>query len=277
MKYLSSITVAVVLFMFVSHTVSAQGKWYYNTSIQTVGSSFDDGSTHNSFFLFNGITYQSSLIYLNINIPVVASSSNTFTQIENTFVPNNHMGGSNNEWFNNQNHMNSADGTMTDTPSFGLGDMYINGSIQVVDEYDFLPSFSLDGYVKIPTASENLGIGTGYFDFQIALGTRKYSNNFIFYAQLGYLFLGKEAGSDLTDPVTFSAGIGYTLTNRRHSFLLGYDSYSTIIQGTASPKQLGLGYNYLIKNGLFFTAIVSAGLNSSTSDYTASVGLNLEI
>ncbi len=277
MKQVSSVITLVALLMFVNQNLQAQGKWYYNASFQTVGSSFDDGSTHNSFFLFNGITYQSSVVYLNVNIPMVASSFNTFTQIENTFVPNNRMGGHNNEWFNTQNHMFSSDGTITDAPSFGLGDMYINGSIQVIDEHHFLPSLSFDGYVKIPTASENLGIGTGYFDYHIALGARKYNGNFIFYAQLGYLLIGKNSGSGLTDPVTFSAGIGYTLTNKRHSFFLGYDSYSTIIQGTASPKQLGFGYNYLVRNGLFFTTIISAGLNSSTSDYTAALGFNLEI
>ena len=277
MKYSSSIYLTVIIFLMTSAGSNAQGKWYFNTSLQTVGSSFDDGSVHNSFFFYNGITYQSQSIYLSLNVPLVISSTNSFTQIENTFVPNNHMGNSSGDRFNNFNHMRSPDGTMMDSPVFGLGDTYLNGSFQIVDETFYLPSFSIDGYVKFPTASEKLGIGTDQFDFQIAVGSRKYMNHFLIYAQLGYLFLGKEEGSSLKDPFTFSAGIGYTLKNKRHSFLLAFDSYSTIIQGTASPRQIGLGYNYLIQSGVFLSTILSMGLNNSTADYTASIGFNLEI
>ncbi len=275
---LSSSIFAAVIYVLLSYSANmAQGKLYFNTSLQTVGSSFSDGSSHNSFFFYNGITYQSSRFYFNLNIPLVVTPTNTFTQIDNTFLPNDQTNESSGSWFNHMRHMYEPSGTMMNTPSVGFGDMYINGSIEVIDESTILPSFSIDGYVKIPTATDKLGIGTGEFDFQIALGSRKYYQNVFVYAQLGYLFLGKVEGSGLTDPLTFSAGIGYTSKNRVHSFLLGYDSYSTIIQGTDSPKQLGLGYNYLINDGIFFTAIISAGLNSSTSDYTASIGLNFEI
>ncbi len=278
MKITSTIPAAILFIFIVLSNINAQSKWYVNTSLQTTGSTFTDGSNHNSFFLYGGLTYQAQKLYLSLSLPVVITQSNTFTQIGNTFLPNNHMGdnGSNN-FFNRFGHMNNQNGnTMTNT-NIGLGDLYLNSSFQVIDENKILPSFSIDGYIKFPTASSEIGIGTGKFDFQIAVGTKKYINNFSLFAQFGYLFLGEVEGSEVLDPFTFTFGIGYTFANRKHSFLFGYDSYSTIIQGAASPKQLALGYNYLINDGLYVSAIAAAGLNSSTSDYTFSVGLNFEI
>ena len=270
--------IAILFSILSSNIVHAQSKWYFNTSLQTTGSTFSDGSNHNSFFLYGGLTYQAQKLYLSLSLPIVISPDNTFTQIGDTYLPNNHMGdNSSNNFFNRFGHINNQNGDMMTNTNVGIGDLYLNGSLQMVDEEKILPSFSVDGYVKFPTASTEIGIGTGKFDFQIAIGTKKYINNFSLFAQFGYLFLGKVEGSAVLDPFTFSFGIGYTLPNRKHSFLLGYDSYSTIIQGTASPRQLAFGYNYLINNGLYISAIAAAGLNSSTSDYTFSIGLNFEI
>ena len=131
--------------------------------------------------------------------------------------------------------------------------------------------------MKFPTATPRLGIGTGEFDSQIALGVRKFIDRFSFFGQFGYLFLGDVEGAETIDPYTISLGIGYAFGYGEHSILLAYDSYNTIVQVSSSPQQLALGYNYMINYGLYFTAIVSTGLNSSSSDYTVSGGLNFEL
>lgn len=265
MKNKKSIYIYLVVALFISITISAQSKWYANSALQMVGSEFQDGSKHNSFFLYNGLRYQTQDYYLSLSIPIVFGSDNTFTQLGNSYIPNDgdddHMGGS---------------GSMSSV-NIGLGDLYLNGSVSFVRESNSFPNLSIDGYVKFPTTSPNLGIGTGEFDSQIALGIRKFINSFSFFGQFGYLFLGDAAGAETIDPYTISLGIGYAFGYGEHSVLLAYDSYTTILQGVASPQQLALGYNYMIRRGLFFTSIVSSGLNSSTSDYTISGGLNLEL
>jgi len=265
MKEINLIKLFFIGITFISITSSAQSKWYANTSLQIVGSEFQDGSKHNSFFLYNGLRYQTQALSLSLSIPIVFGSGNTFTQLGNSYIPNNgdddHMGGS---------------GGMSSV-SIGLGDTYLNGSLSFYKETDFFPNLSFDGYIKIPTATSFLGIGTGKFDSQIALGIRKFINNFSFFGQFGYLFLGDEEGAETIDPYTISAGIGYAFGYGEHSILLAYDSYTTIVQGAASPKQVALGYNYMIRKGLFFTSIISVGLNSATSDYTISGGLNFEL
>jgi hypothetical protein len=265
-KYIISLFVIVI---FANGFLFAQGKWYANTSLQMVGSSFQDGSSHNSFYLYNGLRYQTQGLSLSLNIPLVFGSNNTFTQVGSSFIPNN-----NNDFNNSEDHMG---GNGMNSLNVGLGDLYLNSSVQFLKESNSIPAFSLEGYVKFPTATESLGIGTGKFDAQLALGLRKFINHFSLFAQFGYLFLGEIEGAEIINPFTLSLGVGYAFGYGKHSILLAYDSYSTIIKGTASPQQIALGYNYLIRNGLYFTAIVSNGLNSSTSDYTVSGGLNFEL
>ncbi len=256
--------------MFANGFLLGQGKWYANSSLQMIGSSFQDGSNHNSFYFYNGLRYQTQGLSLSLNIPLVFGSDNTFTQFGSSYIPNNN----NNNFNYSEDHM-GGDG-MTSL-NVGLGDLYLNGSFQFLKESKNMPAFSAEGYVKFPTATESLGIGTGKLDAQLALGLRKFINHFSLFAQIGYLFLGEIEGSEIINPYTLSLGVGYAFGYGKHSILLAYDSYSTIIQGTASPQQIALGYNYLIKNGLYFTAIVSNGLNNSTSDYTVSGGLNFEL
>ncbi|VAX21360.1 hypothetical protein MNBD_IGNAVI01-1484 [hydrothermal vent metagenome] len=262
----------LLLIVFViSNVALAQDSWYYSPSLQMVGSDFQDGSNHNSFFLYNGLRYQTQSFYLSLSIPIVFGNSNTFTQLGSTYIPN---GSENNDFDHGGNH--TGNGGMNST-NIGFGDTYLNGSLQVIHETKFLPAFSIDGYIKFPTATASLGIGTGEFDSQIALGIRKFVNRFSFFGQFGYLFIGDAEGASTINPYTISLGVGYMFGYGKHSILLAYDSYTTIVQGFSSPKQLAFGYNYMINYGLYFTAIVSAGLNSSTSDYTISGGLNFEL
>lgn len=82
---------------------------------------------------------------------------------------------------------------------------------------------------------------------------------------------------NVLNPLTISPGIGYAFMNGEHSIILGYDSYSTVVRGSESPEQIAVGYNYMIKRGLFLNFITSKGLNNSTSDYSFSGGINLEL
>ena len=95
--------------------------------------------------------------------------------------------------------------------------------------------------------------------------------------QAGYLFLGNSNESNIENPITFSVGIGNNFGGSNHLLLIGYDSYSTVVTGFASPKQLSLGYTYLISTKLSYTMIGSVGLNNSTSDFTVSAGFNFTL
>ncbi len=261
----------------VSNT-TAQGRFSINTSLAAVGGNLSDSSYSMAYYLYGGLRYQSQDYYLSLSLPLVFNSSGSFTQLGGMYIPNgngNETGGGMHGSGGQGSMMNGNEGMSS--LNAGIGDMYVYGSYILVRETNSFPGFSVDGFVKFPTASPSLNIGTGNFDFNLAVSARKFIGTFLFFVQGGYLFLGNSGESNIENPITFSAGIGNNFGSGKHLFLLEYDSYSTIVTGYSSPKQLSLGYTYFINPELSFTTIGSAGLNNSTSDYIISAGFNFTL
>jgi hypothetical protein len=273
--------VSIILIIIGSCSYSeAQERLSINTSLNAVGGTLSDGTHNSSYYLYGGFRYQAQDYYLSLSLPLVFNSSGSFTQLGGMYFPNSNsngssIGGSMHGSGSNRSAMNGSPG-MADVNA-GIGDMSIYGGYDFVKETGSLPGFSVNGSIKFPTAASSLNIGTGKFDFNIALSARKSSGTFLFFMQTGYLFLGNSDEPNIENPVTFSAGIGNNFGSGKHLFLLEYDSYSTIVTGFASPKQLSLGYTYLINPKLSYLMIGSAGLNNSTSDYTISAGFNFDL
>jgi hypothetical protein len=275
-----SIFSAVIFFIAIGAVTNtiAQVRFSVNTSLAVVGGNLSDGSHNIAYYLYGGLRYQAQDYYLSLSLPLVYNSSGSFTQLGGMYFPNgngNDTGGSM-HGSGGQGSMMSGSEEMSSLNA-GIGDMYLYGSYTFIKETNTLPAFSTDGFVKFPTASPSLNIGTGKFDFNLAVSARKFIGSFSFYVQTGYLFLGNSSEANIENPVTFSAGIGNNFGGGNHLLLIEYDSYSTIVTGFASPKQLSLGYTYLISTKLGYTMIGSVGLNNSTSDCTISAGFNFNI
>jgi len=270
-----SIFSAIILLILIGafSSIAAQDRFSISTSVTAVGGTLSDGTHNNSYFLYGGLRYQAQDYYLSLSLPLVFNSSGSFTQVGGMYFPNgnddgNNIGGGMHGSGGKGSMMNGGLG-MSDVNA-GIGDMYVYGSYTLVRETNSFPVFSTDGFVKFPTASSSLTIGTGKFDFKLAVSARKFFGTFLFYVQAGYLFLGNSSEANIENPITISAGIGNNFGGGNHLLLIEYDSYSTIVTGFAAPKQLSLGYTYLINTKLSYKMIGSVGLNNSTSDFTIS-------
>jgi len=272
---------ALAFLIVFSNASIAQGSFMGNATLQVVGGNFLDGAHYVSTYVYGGLRYQEKRFNLNANIPIVFAGNGSFTQVGGIYIPNRHDGeDTGGMWHDNSNdHGSMMDDTngMMSSLNPGIGDLYLYGSYKLLLQENALPEFSLDSYIKFPTATSSLNIGTGKFDFNLAVSLRKTFNRFLFYTQLGYLFVGKTEGTDVVNPVTFSIGIGVYPGNGNHALFLGYDSYSTIVKGFASPKQIAIGYNYIVSPTLSYSFISSFGLNNSTSDFSLSGGINFGI
>lgn len=275
---------SLIIFLIVIGAFSsaaAQEGFSVNTSITAVGGNLSDGSHNIAYYLYGGFRYQVQDYYLSLSLPLVFNSSGSFTQLGGMYFPNGRSDSGNNigegmHGSGGQGSMMNGNLGMSDLNA-GIGDIYVYGSYTLVKETNSLPGFSTDGFVKFPTASTSLNIGTGKIDFNLAVSVRKFIGTFSFYVQTGYLFLGNSSEATIENPITFSAGIGNNFGRGKHLLLLEYDSYSTIVTGFASPKQLSLGYSYLINPKLSYTMIGSAGLNNSTSDFIVAAGFNFNL
>lgn len=273
-----SIFSAIIFFIAIGAVTksTAQGRFSINTSLTAVGGKLSDGSHNIAYYLYGGLRYQAEDHYLSLSLPLVLNSTGSFTQLGGMYFPNgNETGGSMHGSGGQGSMMNGSEGMSS--LNAGVGDMYIYGSYTLIKETNSFPAFSTDGFVKFPTASPSLNFGTGKFDFNLAVSARKFIGTFLFYVQTGFLFLGNSTEANIENPITFSAGIGNNFGGGNHLLLIEYDSYSTVVTGFASPKQLSLGYTYLISTKLSYTMIGSVGLNNSTSDYIISAGLNFNL
>jgi hypothetical protein len=281
-KNVAFILGATFAFLIVfSNAIIAQGNFMGNATLQVVGGNFSDGAHYVSTYVYGGFRYQKKGFNLSANVPLVFAANGSFTQVGGIYIPNRHNGeNTEGRWHDNSNdHGSMMDDTtgMMSSLNAGIGDLYLYGSYKLLLQENAMPEFSLDSYIKFPTATSSLNIGTGKFDFNIAVSLRKTFNRFLFYTQLGYLFVGKTEGTDVVNPVTFSIGIGVYLGKGNHALFAGYDSYSTLVNGYAAPKQFALGYNYIVSPTLSYSFISSFGLNNSTSDFSLSGGINFGI
>ncbi|MHC4517801.1 MAG: transporter, partial [Planctomycetota bacterium] len=80
----------------------------------------------------------------------------------------------------------------------GLGDIILKGRYYAVEQDDMLPFIDLVGSLKIPTADEDKGLGTGEADFTVMaeFARRLADEAWVALGELGYTFVGEPSGSD---------------------------------------------------------------------------------
>ncbi|MEX2273806.1 MAG: OmpA family protein [Vicinamibacterales bacterium] len=159
-----------------------------------------------------------------------------------------------------------------------FGDIWVGAKINFLSQFEQDPvAFALRARVKIPTASEDEGAGTGKMDFGVDAILSGEANERVEWAgTLGYLHRGDPDGADLASGIRWGFGLGFpsrqglrltaeihgekflsdsvTLDNR----LVGEDnSLSPLVSGNDSPINATLGLTWQHSNGFF----LGAGVN----------------
>ncbi len=93
----------------------------------------------------------------------------------------------------------------------GIGDLEISLFYQIVSENKVMPSISIAGEVKIPTANNRM-IGTGKTDYTPFIIASKTTGPFFSSINIGYTFVGKPDGVDAADLFNYSAGTIFTVS-----------------------------------------------------------------
>ncbi len=95
------------------------------------------------------------------------------------------------------------------TKQSGMGDVVLQASYLFAPSSSDLPYLEVTARVKLPTASENKGLGTGKTDYFIQADVFKTVGNFTPFGTIGYRIAGDPAGFDLNNTAYASAGLGY--------------------------------------------------------------------
>ncbi len=270
----------ILLFVLIFNAYG-QNNWSINSSLQYASGNYLSTDRLNSFYLFGGVRYDSDNYLVALSIPFIASNGQNVSQFGNVFIPN-HMGsgtpgtggsgGHGGHMMGNENLVSTSS-----SENFGIGDLYLYASYNLLNQFTSSFGLSLGGYIKFPTASTANGFGTGKFDFSLSTSIRKNFGTFMVFASGGYIILGKPDSVDYNNPYTLNLGIGKLFSDGDISALISYSLYSKILDVYEMPQELSLGLNILSSDKITYSFIGSAGLSDSTPDFVLSAGIKYSL
>lgn len=148
----------------------------------------------------------------------------------------------------------------------GFGDIYLSGTYSIENPYSNDLFVDFTARVKIPTANENRGLGTGKVDYSVQVDAAYLFGNFMPFGTLGYRFIGKTDLYDLQNSFYASIGLAYYLTYDT-SIGVSYDYRESATPGFNSPKEIFAYTDVQINDHWGINLYGVVGLNNVTTDY----------
>ena len=156
----------------------------------------------------------------------------------------------------------------------GLGDIILKGRYYAVEQDGLIPYIDLVGSIKLPTADEDKGLGTGKtdFTFMVEFARRLQNRDWIALWEVGYTFVGDPSGYDADNRWLYSVGLAYELNPKLT--LSGYlDGRTAIFEGNDDPLSILLIGEYKFRPDLRFDTLLEIGLNDGAPDFGIMFGL----
>ena len=153
------------------------------------------------------------------------------------------------------------------TTESGLGD--IIGSVTF---YDVINSqrldFALDltGKVKLATADEDKGLGTGENDYSVQADLYKFIDKFTLLGSVGYKFRGEPPGTDLNDVLMASIGGTYKFSTDVNGGMF-FDYRESAISGNDAIQELSVFVSRRVSDDWRLQAYVLSGFSNSSPDW----------
>ncbi|MBI5194073.1 MAG: hypothetical protein HZA08_11630 [Nitrospirae bacterium] len=153
----------------------------------------------------------------------------------------------------------------------GAGDVIIRGGTTLIPELG--SGASVDGTlaVKLPTADETKGLGTGKTDVGSFLTVTQELGAIKMTLGGGFIKLGDPPGQDYNDIYLYDIGI-YTLV-RKTGLYTSLEGRTASVQGAKNPLEVNIGFIhalnsfYMLKGDTFF------GFNKGGPDFGTSIGV----
>ncbi len=155
----------------------------------------------------------------------------------------------------------------------GFADTELKVKYRLMDERGRLPSFAVTGKVKIPTASESKGLGSGKTDFSIiTIFQKNLSKGLTLYLNLGYTFIGEHGANN---EFNYSLAGQFVLSDKWA--LVGEIFGVNNFNGRRGDDPISglLGIQHIIKDGIVWDAGVEIGMSKAAPDFRITTGLTI--
>ncbi|MDA8099975.1 MAG: transporter [Nitrospiraceae bacterium] len=233
-------TVLVLLVLLLPSLVSAaqEGRGYVDLTAGTMSGDFGTPTTSRLFSLTPTLGYVDSRYDVSVSVPLL--------QISN------------------------SNGGSTTTES-GVGDVILRGGMVLLPEGE--NGFSATGglAVKLPTASESKGLGTGETDYGAFLGLSRRFDTIKVSLSGGYIVVGDTAQVTYDNVVLFSAGVAKLFS--RTEAMLSFEGRSAAIPGAKNPREIHAGVFHALSQDYAVKASAFVGLNDGGPANGFSVGM----
>lgn len=110
----------------------------------------------------------------------------------------------------------------------GLGDIILRLGVIALLEGSNIPQIRSSLFIKFPTAKTADGLGTGEFDGGVGVEVTKWSGDLQLIGEGLYTYQGKAAGFGLKNYFSYSAAVGYQLTENLEPMV--------IVKGATAPS-----------------------------------------
>lgn len=165
----------------------------------------------------------------------------------------------------------AASATSTES---GLGDIILRGTLELKRDGPKSFGLGLAGRLKLPTADETRGLGTGELDEGVGLEFSKEINpEWTLLADGYFTIIGDPEGVDFYNQVSLDIGF-YKQLDKNLGLTVLYETQSAMVEGNTDPRSLSGSLSYSARNGFQFSGGLTLGLSSGSPDTGLSLGLS---
>lgn len=150
----------------------------------------------------------------------------------------------------------------------GVGDAVLSATHRTY--YDAARQLGLDltGRIKLPTADEDEGLGTGETDLGFQADAYKGFGRVTAFAALGYTLFGSSSAVPLRDVFNVTLGASYRL-DPRDSVGIAYDQRDAVARGAAELSEVTLFWSRQLDQAWKTQAYFLVGLEDGSPDWGA--------
>jgi hypothetical protein len=156
----------------------------------------------------------------------------------------------------------------------GIGDTVLSATYQLPAFSNAAPFFDLGFEVKIPTASEGKGLGTGAYDYGLQLDAYQQMGQTTLFATLGYKIRGRsELFNRMSDSGFVSLGFARPMSERISAGVI-YDFREAASANSGETHEVLPYVSWAISNEWTVMSYLVKGFTKDSADIAAGVQLN---
>ena len=149
----------------------------------------------------------------------------------------------------------------------------MRGRYYAIDERGWVPTIAVRAHVKMPTASEEKGLGTGRPDEGIGVEiTRTIGGGLLAMIDGGYTLIGDRAGSEFDNNWWYDVGLGRDLANGVVNLSVFLEEYRALVPGVANAREVLAAVSLKSASGWRVQISGAFGLSDGAPDHGFTLG-----